>query len=319
MRKTLSLFSLFTFHFSLCVSAHAGEFDLDRWYTILNDIQTTAVAQNISAKTINDVIQPAVFIPRVIKNDKNQPNVKQTLNEYLSKRITPARIADGRKMAAKYPTLLNKTRQKYGIPKTVILAFWGLESNFGARRGDYRIADSFLSLIYDGRREKLFTENLLSLMKFADKNKLKIDDIRGAYDGGMGHFQFMPATLIKYGVDGTGDGRVDIVNSISDAMLSAGNYLHSLGWEENAPIAFRTVLPPEFDYSLCDGKTKKPAIEWAAIGVVAPATEISLGLVCDIDGTDGYLAYPNFYRIKRWNNSNWYAVSVFELSDKIGN
>lgn len=161
----------------------------------------------------------------------------------------------------------------------------------------------------------------------------------------MGHFQFIPTTLAQYGVDGNGDGRVDIINNIGDAMFSAGNYLNKLGWNKNERIVRRVTLPADFDLSLLDGKTKLSLPQWAAMGVVnpdgspIPQNEMSAGLVADIAaikdirnapietgaGMDAdiapmpvitaYLTYPNFYRIKKWNNSNWYAIAIAELAD----
>ena len=197
--------------------------------------------------------------------------------------------------------------------------------------------------MYDGRREKFFGEQLLALMKIADDNELDINNIRGSWAGAMGHFQFIPTTLATYGVDGNGDSHVDIINSIGDAMASAGNYLNKLGWNKNERIVRRVVLPGNFDTGLLDGKTKKTLTEWAQKGILnpdgtpIPSGNMVAGLVADVANlpdssaddfnpdTDvapkpvitAYLTYPNFYRIKKWNNSNWYAIAIAELADRL--
>ena len=163
----------------------------------------------------------------------------------------------------------------------------------------------------------------------------------------MGHFQFIPTTLTQYGIDGNGDKRVNIIDSIGDAMFSAGNYLNKLGWDKNQRIVRRVILPADFDISLLDGKTKLSLPQWSGMGVLnpdgspIPETEMVAGLVADVSAIDlarsmasstaaasdtdvapmpvitAYLTYPNFYRIKKWNNSNWYAIAISELADKL--
>jgi membrane-bound lytic murein transglycosylase B len=184
-------------------------------------------------------------------------------------------------------------------------------------------------------------------MKTADKNKLRITDIRGSWAGAMGHFQFIPTTLAQYGMDGNNDGKIDIINSIGDAMYSAGNYLNKLGWNKNERIVRRVALPADFDISMLNGDVKKTLPEWSYLGVTnvdgspIPQTDMIAGLVADTKSivrnelfhddaqSDAdfdvapksviyaYLTYPNFYRIKKWNNSSWYAIAIAELSDKL--
>jgi membrane-bound lytic murein transglycosylase B len=320
--------------------ADSGEFDMSRWTSIMDDIRARAAAQNISESTINDTLRSPAFIPSIVKSDKNQSEFKLTLDEYLGRTVSSKRITRGHQMKAKYPTLLSRVESEYGLPPHVILAFWGMESNYGETKARHRLIDAFFTLIYDGRREKFFGDQLLALMKIADKNSLDINKIRGSWAGAMGHFQFIPTTLASYGVDGNGDGRVDIIDSIGDAMASAGNYLNKLGWNKNERIVRRVSLPADFDTSLLDGKTKKTLNDWARMGVLnpdgspIPNGEMVAGLVADtanlpdpVEDSDAdiaprpvitaYLTYPNFYRIKKWNNSNWYAIAIAELADKL--
>lgn len=306
--------------------ADEGEFDIDRWYQILHEVQNTAIEMKISNNVINDVVQPSNFVPAIIKNDKNQSEFKLTLDQYLARMINDKRIASGQKMRKLYPTLLSRVEREFGVPPHVILAFWGLESNYGEFKARYKLTDAFLTLIYDGRRETFFKKQLFALMKLADRNNLQIDDVYGSWAGAMGHFQFIPTTLEQYGVDGNGDGKIDIINSVGDAMFSAGNYLSKLGWNKNEKIVRRVILPADFDLSLLDGKTKKPLIEWTAMGITnpdgspIPRMDMTAGLVGDAANEPvayAYLTYPNFYRIKKWNNSNWYAVAVAELAEKL--
>lgn len=337
--------TLFFISSAPAIAAGRGEFDMERWDSILDDVRTRAAAQNISAVMIKSTLKTPAFIPGIVHSDKNQSEFKLTLDQYLARTVSTSRVANGRKMHAAYPTMLSRVENKYGVPPHVILAFWGLESNYGQYRARYKLTDAFLTLMYDGRRETFFGNQLLALMKIADKNGLDINDIRGSWAGAMGHFQFIPTTLASYGVDGNGDGRVDIIGSVGDAMFSAGNYLSKLGWNQNERIVRRVVLPADFDLKLLDGKTKKTLTQWAAMGVVnpdgtaIPTADMTAGLVADVAAitaaresaatADGdadiapqpviaaYLTYPNFYRIKKWNSSNWYAIAVAEMADRL--
>lgn len=328
--------------------ANRGAFDLERWDNVIGDIRKKATEQNISTFVIEETLKSPAFIPGIVKSDRNQSEFKLTLEQYLNRTVSQERIKNGIKKRATYPTLLTNVEKKFGVPRNVILAFWGMESNYGVNKSRYQLTSAFLTLIYEGRREEFFTKQLLALMKIADKNKLPISDIHGSWAGAMGHFQFIPTTLSQYGMDGNADGRIDIINSIGDAMYSAGNYLNKLGWERNGAIVQRVTLPAYFDRDLMNGDTKKTLTEWTALGVmnmdgtpVEPGDAV-VGLVADTKAiaerdlykpeisdaesdTDiapipvihAYLTYPNFYRIKKWNNSSWYAIAIGELADKL--
>ncbi len=342
MKKIGVILSCAAFVCCACpANAARGDFDFDRWNALMESVRNMAVAKNISGTTIDATLKNPVFIPRIVYNDKNQSEFKLTLDEYLRRTVNAERVRAGRNMAKKYPTLLGKTHAKYGVPRHVILAFWGMESNYGSVKKAYRLKDAFFTLMYDGRREKFFTEQLLALMKITDKNGTDINDVYGSWAGAMGHFQFIPTTLSQYGADGNGDGKIDIINNVSDAMFSAGNYLNKLGWDDTQPIARRVLIPSDFDDALMGGDKKYTIAQWTKMGVLnadgSPLTAMNetVGLVAgsednatnlvsspdnDVEMTTmrvAYLTYPNFYRIKRWNNSNWYAIAIHELSEKL--
>ncbi|MBR6597929.1 MAG: lytic murein transglycosylase [Alphaproteobacteria bacterium] len=329
-------------------STVSGSFDLDRWYAIVEGVRSRATSENISPEITDATLKSVALIPSILKSDKNQSEFKLTLDGYLQRTVNPTRISTGRRMRKTYPTLLSRVESRFGVPPHVMLAFWGMESNYGAVKSRHRLIDAFFTLMYDGRRETFFTNQLLALMRIADKNNLDINGIHGSWAGAMGHFQFIPTTLNQYGVDGDGDKRTDIINNLPDAMFSAGNYLNKLGWNKNERIVRRVVLPSDFDISMLDGKTKLTLPQWAALGVTnpdgspLPSMDMTAGLVADVAqitqmradaaqqsvsamDTDiapmpvinAYLTYPNFYRIKRWNNSNWYAIAIAELADEL--
>lgn len=366
--KKILLCALFTFHFPLCVHAERGAFDLDRWYRLLNEIQTKAVAEKINAKTIDAVIQKAVFFPDALYRDKNQAEFKMTMDGYLDRVVNAVRVKNGLAKKREYPTLLRRTNDKYGVPPHVILAFWGLESNYGVFKATHKLSDAFLTLIYDGRRETFFTNQLIALMKIADAGKINVEDLKGSWAGAMGQFQFIPTTWEMYAVDGNGDGKINIINNVSDAFASAGNYLNKLGWDPETRIVREVTVPHDFDISVCDAKTKKTLAAWTNLGVTnpdgtaIPTASMTAGIVCDMNKTDdvvdkkivndkpiandgipfagegkaggrgsgedtlpqiavprirAFLTYDNFYRIKKWNSSNYYAIAIALMADEL--
>jgi membrane-bound lytic murein transglycosylase B len=306
-------------------AAQAAEKDVNRWNTVLQEIQDRAIAENISPIVIDEVIQEATFMAGVIRSDQNQAEFRLTLNQYLTRMINADRVRKGRAMKTRHAALLRQVEQRYGVQPHVILAFWGLESNYGSFKSTHRMSDAFLTLIYDGRRKTFFTNQLFALMRHADKNGLSMSYLRGSWAGAMGHFQFIPTTLAAYGVDGDGDGKIDVIGSLPDAMHSAGNFLRRLGWNKNERILRTVRLPAGFDMSLCDARTRKQLSRWAAMGVrnpdgsAIPRANMSAGMVCDARDNNnvGYLVYDNFYRIKRWNNSNAYAIAVGLLAVRL--
>lgn len=327
--------------------SNRGAFDYERWDNMLSDIKTEAIEQKISETTIEETLKNPEFIPGIVKSDRHQSEFTLTLDEYLERTVSQTRISNGIKKKSEYPTLLKKTETKFGVPKNVILAFWGLESNYGKNKSRYKLRDAFLTLIYDGRREEFFTKQLLALMKISDKNKLNINSINGSWAGAMGHFQFIPTTLAQYGVDGNNDNRIDIINSIGDAMYSAANYLNKLGWNKNEKIIQHVIVPADFNRKFLNGDVKKTISEWVDLGVLDSdakpmiPNDTVVGIIADTkeiakqdleakfqeENPDvdvaptpvihAYLTYPNFYRIKKWNNSSWYAIAIAELSEKL--
>lgn len=323
------LFKFFFIFFLLInCSLHAfeGEFDIARWKNIIQDIKNKAIQQKISQKTIKRATSYSVFIPSVIHSDKNQAEFKITLTEYLNRIITKDKILYGQKQRKKYKTILSKASNKFKVQKKVLLAFWGMESDFGRFKQEHRLTDVFWTMLYNGRRKTFFEKQLLALMKISDKYNLDISEIHGSWAGAMGHFQFIPTTLILYGMDGNGDKKIDINNSISDAMFSAGNYLHKLGWNQNEKIIREVKLPVNLDFSLLNTSDKKTVTEWKKLGIKdinnMPLTNSNIKAGLLVENNNGYigrafLTYPNFYRIKRWNNSNWYAIAIAIFADKL--
>ncbi|OZA12941.1 MAG: lytic murein transglycosylase, partial [Hydrogenophilales bacterium 17-62-8] len=191
--------------FLLAIWATAPAFaqsDFDSW---LAAFRQDAAAQGISADTLDAALTGMRPVERVIQLDSGQPEFLSTFADYFGKRVTPARVALGQAKLAEHAELLAAVEQKYGVPKNVLVAFWGLETNFGATLGSLNIPASLATLAWEGRRSAFFRKQLLDALRIIDAGHVAAIDMNGSWAGAMGHMQFMPSTFRAYAVDGDGD------------------------------------------------------------------------------------------------------------------
>ena len=284
------------------------------------EAQTAGVSTDVS----NDVLDNVQWVERVIELDRKQPEFTTTFSDYYQKRVTSARVMKGREMLKEHAGLLRSISDRYGIPPHYLVSFWGLETNFGSYLGNMAITDSLATLACDERRSKFFTAELISAMRIIEAGDASRESMIGSWAGAMGHVQFMPSTFMRYAVDGDGDGRRDLWGSIPDALASAGNFLAALGWQPGLRWGREVLLPAGFDYSQATRDIKKPLRVWSQAGV----TDAFGTLLPDIDlpgsilvpgGAQGpaFVVYDNFDVIMRWNRSEFYALSVGRLADRV--
>ncbi|MEQ1815981.1 MAG: lytic murein transglycosylase [Nitrosomonas sp.] len=287
-------------------------------------IKSQAKAEGIPDSTISKVLDKARYIPRVIELDRRQPEFTQTFANYFNARINDERIQRGRELFTRHRTLLNQIQQETGIPAQYLVSFWGLETNYGGYFGDWLVVDSLATLACDPRRSTFFTQELLNAMRIVDAGDISPERMIGSWAGAMGHMQFMPSTFLRYAKDIDGDGRRDLWGSIPDAMGSAANFLRQLGWTPGLDWGREVRLPPAFDYSLAGRDQMLSEAEWAKLGVTTTAgtpllpSEQKVALLVP-SGHQGptFLVTKNFYIIMRWNRSEFYALSVGHLADRI--
>jgi len=295
-------------HFSECISR----------------IESQARTEGISDKTVNHVLNKAKHIPRVIELDRRQPEFTQTFANYFNTRINDERIQRGRELLARHRTLLNQIQQETGVPAQYLVSFWGLETNYGGHFGDWSLPDSLATLACDPRRSTFFTQELLNAMRILDAGDISPERMIGSWAGAMGHMQFMPSTFLRYAKDVDGDGRRDLWSSIPDAMGSAANFLRQLGWTPGLDWGQEVRLPPSFDYSLAGRDQMLSLTDWAKHGVtsaagatLAPTEQKAALLVPAGHQGPAFLVSKNFHVIMRWNRSEFYALSVGHLADRI--
>jgi membrane-bound lytic murein transglycosylase B len=290
----------------------------------LAGLQDQARTQGRSDETVDVLIPSLVQQTRVLELDRQQPEFMQTFGRYLAIRVTDTRIATGREKLAQNRVLLESLQRQYGVPAPVLVAFWGLETNYGGYLGTTPSLDALATLACDPRRSAFFTTEFLTALELLEREELDPASMQGSWAGAMGHTQFMPSTWDRYAVDGDGDGRVDLWASEADALASGANFLSELGWVPGLRWGREVRLPEAFDYALAGDGTRRPLAAWAdleirqANGAPLPSAEVDAKLVVPA-GADGpaFLVYRNFDVIMGWNRSESYALSVGLLADRI--
>ncbi|PTX56569.1 lytic murein transglycosylase [Litoreibacter ponti] len=243
-----------------------------------------ARAAGVSDATLNAGLRGVGFLPGVIERDRNQTEFKRSFEDYLAIVANDDKVAQGRAAFARQRSRLNAIEAKYGVPAEVVCAIWGVESNFGTRRGDIPVTSATATLAFDGRRGAFFEKQLIAALKILQTGDTTPDKLVGSWAGAMGHTQFIPTSYQLFAVDFTGDGRRDIWSEDpSDALASTAAYLSRLGWQRGA--------------------------KWGR-------EETSGGLQPD-PGGPRFDVGQNFRAIKRYNNSDNYALGVGFLSDRI--
>ncbi len=291
----------------------------------LDRLAQEASDAGISDSTIRTATADVSRNARVIELDRQQPEFLQTFGRYLETRLTTQRVRRGRELLDEHDALLQQVQNEFGIPATYLVAFWGLETNFGGYFGDFRVLDSLATLACDRRRSAFFSEQFVEALRLIDRDRMRPEQMRGSWAGAMGHTQFLPSTARMHGIDYDGDGRIDLWNSLPDAMASAANYLRAMGWNSGQRWGREVRLSDDLPLPESGIDIRKSLAEWAELGVrradggPLPDADIRAALLLP-SGYHGpaFLVYPNFHIIMRWNPSTAYALSVGLLADQIG-
>lgn len=299
--------------------------DFDSW---LQGFKSYAREQGISEQTLQQTFVDAQPIERVVELDQSQPEFIQTFTTYLQRRITPRQISRGQQLQKEQGALLQAVEARYGVPDSVLLAFWSLETNYGQTRGNFLVPHALATLAYEGRRQAFFKNQLLDALRIIDQGHIPASEMQGSWAGALGHMQFMPSTFRAYALDGDGDGRIDVWNSVADAMYSAGNYLQAMGWQAQKPIAIEVVLPNDFAWQDTGLAQRRSVSAWMQAGVtLATPDSLPQAFLADSDnaavvlpqGWQGpaFMVFDNFNIIMKWNRSTLYALSVAQLANRL--
>lgn len=297
----------------------SGNAEFDDWR---DDFARRAVGRGRDPAVLARLLSGIGPDERIIELDRRQPEFVSPVWDYVTNRVTDNRIAGGRALKGAIGPTLDAVEQRYGVPSGIILGIWGLESNYGEAPLNYNAAAALATLAYEGRRRAQFEGYLLALLEMVERGLADRDQLRSSWAGALGQPQFMPDVYLTTAVDWDNDGRRDIWSNRGDVAASIGNYLMDRGWRRGEPVFDEVRLPNGFDYSLADGARRSVA-DWQGRGVAridgATWTSREHSLQSQLylpAGASGpaLLLHPNFAVIRRYNNSDRYALVVSLLA-----
>lgn len=263
-----------------------------RFAAWLQGVRAEAVRAGVDSATADAALGSVQQIPKVLELAHNQPEFKMTFQRYLELVVSPERVSRGRALLKENRALVERIAGPAGIPPSTVVALWGIESKYGERLGDFEVVPALATLAFNGFRAKFFRAQLIAALKIVSQGHIGLHAMKGSWAGAMGQCQFIPTTFLLYAADGDGDGRYDIWTSKADVFASTVNYLHRAGWRPGLGWG------EEVDSSAVAAKGEK---------IVRPAGK----------GGPAYRTTHNFRVILRWNQSDFFALAVGLLSDRI--
>ena len=287
----------------------------------LDEIRVEAANKGVRPEFIAalDGLQPNPDVQRLAAR---QPEYVKPIWSYLTHLITDKRLSLGREKLLEEQAILAQLEEQYGLPRGILVAIWGVETNYGSNKGYFPVLQALATLGYQGKRAKFGRQQLLAALEILQTGDVKLEDFKGSWAGAMGHTQFIPTTYQGYAADGTGDGVRNIWTQPHDALASTANYLKVSGWKRGLPWGFEVSVPDDFDFALADLKRLEPAAFWRARGVQAYHGELGDELgdmaIFAPGGLRGpvFLVTVNFKALLRYNTAPAYALAVGHLSQR---
>ncbi len=307
--------------------------DFKKWK---KNFKVVALKKGISEKTFNITMQNVKFLPKVIEYDRFQPEFYEDTKTYITKRTSNKKLKKGLDFYKNNIILINIVEKKFEIEKELLLSLMGIETNFGTYVGKMDILSSLATLSYDKRRSEFFTNELLTLLRLVDNNKINHETLYGSWAGAFGFFQFMPSTIKNYAFDYNKDRYIDLKNS-EDAYASAANYLNKIGWKKNGLCFKKVELNEDVPSQLLNVSAKKIHSkkmikkykkyiknysdlnikdENQKVAIVTPDKDI---IPNALTLSPAYVVFDNYEIILKWNRSLRFALAVCTLKDKFRN
>ena len=310
---------------SFLQAANSDE-DFNTW---LFSYKKFALKKGISQETIDVAFKNVRFLEKVIKYDRKQPEFYEDTITYVNKRANISRVKTARKLLEKNRLLFTEVENKFSVEKEILLALWGIETNFGKHVGKMDIISSLATLSYDKRRRNFFSSQLLTLLKLIDDKLLDPNTLYGSWAGAYGNFQFMPSTIRRYAIDYDNNNKIELKFSLDDSLASAANYINRIGWKKSQPCFFRVKLTNKILDKYINSSAKKISNrlkinKWKKKGVVNfDGTDLKTNLRAALiipDGkpdTPAFLVFENYEKILKWNRSLRFGISVCTLANMI--
>ena len=329
--KIIKFFSIF-FLIVIQQFSYVEANDFNDWVV---DFKKRALDEGISSKTVNNVMDKAIFLPKVIEYDRYQPEFYEDTSTYINKRVNEEKIKKGLSLYIDNNSLIEEIEKKFSVEKELLLALMGVETNFGKYLGKMDIVSSLATLSFDKRRSEFFSKELLILLKLIDKDIIDPNILYGSWAGAFGNFQFMPRTIKNYAIDYNSNSVIELKN-IDDSFASAANYINKIGWNKKGPcfikIELKNNIPKKFlNTSAKKIKNKKKLSYFKKYIINYKDIDLNKNTISAIITTDkdiitdaenlspAYLVFENYELILKWNRSLRFALAVCTLKNEFKN
>ena len=327
IRNFIILFLFFTNN-----TLYANDISFKEW---LNSFRSYALENNISESTFDMVMSDVVFLPKVIKYDRFQPEFYEDTKTYISKRSSDQKVKKGNKLYKSNQTFINSIDHKFSVEKSLLLALMGIETNFGTYLGKMDILSSLATLSFDKRRSEFFTKELITILQLVESKKIDHKILYGSWAGAFGNFQFMPSTIENYAIDYDKNNIIEL-KSTKDSFASAANYINKIGWKKNQPCFIKVKLNNDVPKKLLNTSAKKLhnknkfkflrqyikdgsgyLIDGNLVGaIITPDKDI----IPDAENLEpAYIVFENYEKILQWNRSLRFGLAVCTLKGKFEN
>ncbi len=326
----LNKFILILFLLNVIFSQDVKAENFNDWVT---NFKSRAIKSGISKKTVNDVMNNAIFLPKVIEYDRYQPEFYEDTYTYVSKRANEKKIKIGKNLYKKNKKLIDDVEKNFSVEKELLLALMGIETNFGKYLGKMDIVSSLATLSFDKRRSEFFSKELIILLKLIDKGIIKKESLFGSWAGAFGNFQFMPRTINDYAIDYNSNSIIEL-KKVEDSFASAANYIKKIGWKKNdvcfLKIDLKKDIPKKYLNTSAKKIKNKRKVSYfkkyinneinlnqnILAGIITPDKDI----IPDAENlVPAYLIFKNYELILKWNRSLRFALAVCTLKDKFKN
>ena len=278
-----------------------------------------AQAKGVTRATFDLALNGVTPNPRVIAATKRQPEYGKPVGAYVNDIASRGRIANGQRKEKEWAKSFDAVEKKFGVERSVLLALWGVETDYGAEKDHWDVFRSLATLAFARYRHPYFRNELIVAMRIMQDGRFPRDKMVSSWAGAMGQTQFMPTNVVDYAIDFSGDGKSDIWNNVPDVLGSTANYLSKEHWKRGLPWGFEVTLPKGFDYK----RSRGSFAEWAKLGVrradSKPLPHSGPGILFFPSGANGpaFIATENYAVLKEYNNSDAYAIAVGHLADRI--
>jgi membrane-bound lytic murein transglycosylase B len=296
----------------------------DRTQACVESLWPAAKGAGVTRATFDHAFAGFTPDPEVIEAANFQPEYVKPIGEYIDRAVSDKRIETGKQKLVEYQALLGSLETRYGVDRYILLAIWGVESNYGVQPGDKNVIRSLGTLICSGTKAQFAKPQLVSALKILQHGDISFEAMNGSWAGAMGHTQFIPTTYTSYAVDQDGDGKRDIWGNIPDALASTASYLKVSNWHRGETWGYEVTLPKGFDPKRVSENALRPLGDWQKLGIVRangeayPRLSDKASLFAP-EGTKGptFLLLNNFRSILHYNVAKSYALAVGHLSDRL--